>query len=120
MQPQHECLLNCGCGQDSLEHYAECRIVSFFAQSRLGLATPPPAHKLANFLGMAPKYTEDTASEVVHRALLTYTVYAATNAARHGGTSNAVEAMSQVVKEACPAHGGLATMVADIWRSTHA
>ena len=116
----HECLFKCGFGQDSLEHYAECRIVSSFAQSRLGLTTPSPERKLANFIGLTPRYTEDTASEVARRALLTYVVYAATNAARHGATSNAVEAMSQVVKETCAAHSGLAAMVADIWRSTHA
>ena len=96
----------------SMELYAECRIVSSFAQSRLGLATP----LLHTSLQISSAWHQDTRRTRQAKSCAD----GATNAARHGGTSNAVEAMSQVVKEACAAHVGLATMVADIWRSTHA
>ena len=63
-----------------------------------------------------PALTDINFGEIARRALLTYAVYAATNAARHGGTCSANEAMGQFVREACAAHTGLAAKVAEIWR----
>ena len=117
MQRAAPCVFGCGAGEDSLEHYSCCGRVAAFGRRRLGLAQPPPAERLSSFLLLSPAFSEHTSHELARRALASYSVYAAANAARHGLTTDANEAMAQFAREACAAHAGLATVVASIWQS---
>jgi len=118
MQRRRSCVFGCPAAEDSLRHYAFCPRVADFSRTRLGLSPPPPPpDRLSSFLLLTPPFSEDTASELARRALASYAVYAAGNAARHGQTANAQEALAQFAREACASHAGLANIVAAVWNS---
>ena len=59
------CVLNCGTGADSIEHYAYCRVYHDLAARLLDLPRPVPSQELASFFGMA----REAPSHAARRAL---------------------------------------------------
>ena len=106
-QRQSPCLFGCRWGKDKLQHYAECAVVEDFSRRWLHLESTAEGEKLERFLALSATFSEATSSELARRALCLYTVYATTNAARHGKNDCTVAALVQHAREACAAHGPL-------------
>ena len=76
-------MLGCGGGEDSIEHYAHCRIIRNFGRSFLQLDNDTGQEMLSNFvlLGINLKNVDDNL--LTRRAILLYAAYRSTNQARH-------------------------------------
>ena len=113
-QRRRPCLFGCGAGEDSLHHYAFCRVVGDFACRRLHLGMPAAEHRVETFLALSPIYSDAAACELARRALCLFAVHSATNAARHCTVSDPAEALGQFVREACAAHVPLSRILAAV------
>ena len=112
------CLLGCGSGEDSIEHYACCRITREAARRWLGLHFRFSA-PLEHWMLAAPTCAEVEASTSwwARIALLQYAVHRTTNAVRHSGGPQLPEeevmgAVRQGLLEAVRGHAAAARLVA--------
>ena len=101
------CLLGCGRGEDSVEHYCTCRITRDFASSFLAVRyrfSPPLEH----WFFVAPQCVDSEEESWHFRvAALQYSVLRATNAARHRGAlqeADARRALRQALVEGVRGH----------------
>ena len=70
------CCFGCPDGEDSVEHYANCREVAIVASALLDLPRAASQEsRLAHFLLLDPMHDAATASELRRRALVTGSVY---------------------------------------------
>lgn len=100
-QSHAPCVLGCGKGEDSIEHYWCCPVVRETGRKMLRIDADPNLRK-ANMLGVA-RFASD--AEQTCWALLTYGVYMATNATRrHGMHTGKVQEVMQHVRQAVEGH----------------
>ena len=97
------CTMGCDNQEDSIDHYAHCRVIRTWAQKRLGLHYDPLNSKHVWTQTLA------TTSENLHKqAHMIYAAYRATNHFRHAGTHTtsttqqrlATEYLDQIIHEA--------------------
>ncbi len=111
-QSSAPCVLGCGKGQDSIEHYWFCPVVRETGRKMLRIDGEADLRK-ANMLGVA-KFVND--EEHACWALLTYAVYMTTNANRkHGGHTGKVQEMMQHVRQAVEGHKSSAACLRARW-----
>ncbi|CAK0843105.1 unnamed protein product [Prorocentrum cordatum] len=80
------CVFGCAGGEDSIEHYSECRWVAAAAATHFGLARPATRHsRLARFVLLEPAWSAAAAGELQRRARLTCSVYLTHCWTRHAG-----------------------------------
>ena len=100
---QQSCLMGCEQQDDSVEHYAHCRIIREWAQRRLQLHYHHENAKMVWTQTMAT-----TPLDLVKAAYMIYAAYRATNHFRHNGVDldhtkqkkTATEYLNQIIHEA--------------------
>jgi exonuclease III len=106
-----------GCVQeDSIEHYAFCKVFHRLSLRHLGLPTPPVERRLADFLCLDPctaglqaslQGGDEKATARTLRGLSTYCLHRTINAIRHGTISGALlaeQAFAAFVTDAASGH----------------
>ncbi|CAK0852039.1 unnamed protein product [Prorocentrum cordatum] len=111
MQRRSRCLFGCGCGQDSIQHYAFCSVLADLARRKLGLEIPEPRTRLDEFLMLEPRFTVDQSSWFARCALLIYATFKATNAARDGQGMDTSDAWQQAFKEGAASRRDLGFLI---------
>jgi hypothetical protein len=111
-QSSAPCVLGCGKGEDSIEHYWCCPVVRETGRKMLRIDAEAELRK-TNFLGVAKFASND---EQACWALLTYAVYMATNASRKaGGHTGKVQELMQHVRQAVEGHKGSTACLKARW-----
>ena len=112
------CLLGCGgFAEDSIEHYARCKISNEFARRFLRIQVSME-HNLNTWLLNEQKLDDDRALTLV--SLWIYSCYMTTNRYRHDGQTDArtaVDAMYQACLQGTENHKASATILHNIWTS---
>ena len=112
------CLLGCRSqAEDSIEHYLRCPIVLDVARARLGLHMTSTDSWAKLLLATPAGAGTSDVTWLTRCALLLYTVYRATNAARHSNTfapEEARRALIQAIYEGARGHRN-ASVCADTW-----
>ena len=110
------CMLGCGGeAEDSLEHYAYCKVVHAAARKFLRIHVDIKDAKDWFFLNGSNEEDEDCLRGL---ALLHYTTYNATNHYRHNGvpeTKRAEEALEQYLKNAVEGHAESTSYLDNRW-----
>ena len=97
-----------------MHHYMHCPWSLNSGTLAWGWLSCPPLRGTRNVVLFAPGFPDASASIIARRALAVCCVYSAANAARHGTTAVALEALWQYAMEACAVHPGLAAIVAAV------
>ena len=118
-QQRRGCIFGCTNGEDSIEHYACCRVVSEFSCCRLGLPRPSARTELlADFLVLQPSLHQGGGSILARKALRLYAVYTTHCWATHDAMfspARATEALKQHLREAVLGHPRSSRHLAQAW-----
>ena len=107
------CVLGCGNGEDSIEHYWSCAVVKEAGRRMLRIEADPTPRK-ACMLGAA-RYSND--DEHACWALLVYGVYMTTNTTRqHCESGGKVQEIMQHVRQAVEGHKRSSACLSARWR----
>ena len=117
-QSKGPCILGCGNGEDSIEHYIGCA-VGREVGSRYFNLHGDYAHRKLSLLG-ARKYTNET--EQACWAILAYGIYMTTNARRHhpivaSQREVIVEQVIQHCRQASEGHSPTCRLLRTLWRT---
>ena len=84
-QGSGKCLFGCGNGHDSIEHFAQCPVVSHWLHENLGISPAPVGEEMDHFLGMRIDEERDDThmNSRIRRGLATYALYKVHNGVRH-------------------------------------
>jgi hypothetical protein len=111
-QSRAPCVLGCGKGEDSIEHYWCCPVAREAGKRVLRVDGDADSRK-ANMLGVARFANRE---EQTCWALLTYAVYMTTNASRKGGgQTGKVQELSQHIRQAVEGHKSSAACLTARW-----
>jgi hypothetical protein len=100
-QARAPCVLGCGKGEDSIEHYWCCPVAREAGRKLLRIDAEADQRKASMLC--ATRFVSD--DEQTCWALLTYAIYMATNATRkHGGHTGKVQEVMQHVRQAVAGH----------------
>ena len=115
-QTAGRCVLNCGAGHDSIEHYAHCRVYRDLSARLLRLPEPASSVALSTFLGLSGEAPQQASL----RALARYALYRTLNGSRHGSfrPAEAEEAFRGFLREASAGHAPAMRLIASTWIST--
>ena len=119
-QRRGPCVLQCGCGDDSIEHYAFCGVVRRFSWSFLRLQWAP-MDSLAHLLLLGSAQSDPTT--LVLSAVRTYAVWRVTESARRSPptpTSSLQRMLEQAAREAVRGHDRSAALVDGAWMAQQA
>ena len=110
------CVLNCGAGQDSIEHYAHCRVYHDLSWRLLRLPRPAPAAALSTFLGLCGEAPQQASL----RSMARYALYRTLNGSRYGcfRPADAEDAFRGYLREASAGHAPAMRLIATTWAST--
>ena len=89
-QPSHHCHLCCNSGamQDSIEHYAMCKVTGDLCTGFVGLSPVHYSRQLGNFVVLGVNYGKVDDATLVKRAVVVYAIYRATNHLRHAPSTS--------------------------------
>ena len=84
-QGSGKCLFGCCNGHDSIEHFAQCPVVSHWLHENLGISPAPVGEEMDHFLGMRIDEERDDThmNSRIRRGLATYALYKVHNGVRH-------------------------------------
>ena len=112
----HHCALCCGglAEEDSIEHYARCRVTRDLCTGFVGLSPLHYTRWLGNFVVLGVNHGKVDDTTVVKRAVVVYAIYRATNHLRHKPESNhdvIQDLVRQFAREAVRGHGPATRML---------
>jgi len=118
--PSNRCCFGCAC-PDSIEHYANCSVISEFARTKLRIRREDSIpDRMANFLILNHASPSRNQDAIVKQALRTAVIYRAHNHWRHHSTANAQtmrQSLPQHLKELIRGHPRAINFVENIWRN---
>ena len=109
MQESRPCILLCGRGHDSIEHYAHCHVSRTVTMRKLRLPDIAPPDRLQHLLGLGAA----TARDRTVRAIALYALYSTHCALRHGHRSpvRMADLLLQLSREGVRGHAGATRML---------
>ena len=118
--PDDKCVLGCGGrAEDSIEHYARCRVLLEFARRRLNVQFYDDG-ALTYWMMTTPSADQNNEETRTLTAIMVYAAYRATNEARAKGRVNeamAKQMLDQYVHEAVRGHAASMRIVDTCWAS---
>ncbi|CAK0791805.1 unnamed protein product [Prorocentrum cordatum] len=113
------CLLGCGRGNDSIEHYSDCATYHSFCRQHAGLAAPAAEDRLACFLnlGHSTLIRRDAGCSreraTMLRALTVYAAYRVQASVRSGSlqVAEAAGALPAMLREGARGHPALESLL---------
>ena len=109
------CIFGCSC-EDSIEHYAVCKVVAEFARRHLNLHHREATDKLADFILLDVPIKAESESRLVRRSVRTAAVYITFCRHSHGGQGRpTATTLAQIANELVRENWTAARHVAQAW-----
>ena len=125
-QSRGSCLFGCA-AEDSIEHYARCKVVAGFFEKHAGVCPAPGGDKLAEFLGLARSSSQlcphlrggnEQATLIALRGFALYALHRSVNALRRGTicTAEAEQAFKAFLDGAVKGHANASSLIQRVRR----